>query len=199
MARTVVPTSKAGDVLTAAWQNTYIKNNEAWHYQMLTPRNLWIGGWRPRETAGAGGPAVLTAGSNYFDYLAFDKDTKEYAWANIPMPLNYDGGTITAKVYWSHPATTTNFAVAWKIAAVSLTNAEALNRALGTAVQVNDSGGTEGVLYISDATGPITIAGTPAAGELVHFDIHRVADDATNDTLAVDAYLHGVLISYGLA
>jgi hypothetical protein len=33
----------------------------------------------------------------------------------------------------------------------------------------------------------------------VHFDIHRVADDATNDTLAVDAYLHGVLISYGLA
>ena len=121
MARTVVPTSKAGDVLTAAWQNTYVKNNEAWHYQMLTPRNLWIGGWRPRETAAAGGPAVLTAGSNYFDYLAFDKDRKEYEGANIPMPLNYNGGTITAKVYWSHPATTTNCAVAWKIAAIALT------------------------------------------------------------------------------
>ena len=37
MARTEVPTSTAGDVLTAAWQNTYVKNNEAWHYQMLTP------------------------------------------------------------------------------------------------------------------------------------------------------------------
>lgn len=205
MAWTTPRTWVTGETVTAALMNSHVRDNldflEAQRVILngyATTKNLWIGNWQPRETAGAAGSQVLTAGSNYYNYLAFDKDTKEYAWANVPMPVNYNGGTVTARFYWSHPATTTNFGVRWAIAATSMTDAEALNTALGTAVGVTDTGGTEATLYVSDATSAITIGGSPDDYHMVHFDVYRYAD-YVDDTLAVDAYLLGVLITYGIA
>lgn len=204
MAWTTPRTWVTGETVTAALMNTHVRDNmdflEAQRVILngyATTKNLWIGNWQPRETAGAAGSQVLTAGSNYFNYLAFDASTIEYAWANVPMPVNYNGGTITARFYWSHPATTTNFDVVWGIAATSMTNAEALNASLGTAVTTTDTGGTEATLYVSDVTSAVTVGGTPDDYHLLHFDVYRKADDAA-DTLAVDAYLHGVLITYGI-
>ena len=70
--------------------------------------------------------------------------------------------------------------------------------AQGTAVYSNDEGGTA-MLYISPATSAMTIGGTATAGKMVQFRASRKADDATNDTLNVDAYLIGALIKYGVA
>ena len=200
MAYTTPRTWVAGETVTAALMNTHVRDNISYlktQTDYALTKNLWIGNWTPRETAGAGAPAVLTAGSNYYSYIPFDPITPEYAYANVPMPVNYDGGAITAKAYWSHPTTTTNFGVVWVISAVAMTDNTALNTALGTQVALVDTGGTAGNLYVSAASANITIAGTPDDFYLVHFDIFRYPPNA-NDTLAVDAYLHGVLITYGV-
>ena len=54
-------------------------------------------------------------------------------------------------------------------------------------------GGTTDSLYISPESSAITVAGTPAAGDMVFFRIARVATDGA-DTLAVDARLHGITL-----
>ena len=200
MAYTTPRTWVTGETVTAALMNTHVRDNLSYlktQTDYALTKNLWIGNWTPSETAGAGAPAVLTAGSNYFSYIPFDKDTNEYAYANVPMPVNYDGGTITAKFYWSHPATTTNFGVTWGICAASMTDNEALNTSAGGWAGVDDTGGTAGNLYVSSATGAVTISGSPDDFHLVHFIVVRSPSSA-GDTLAVDAYLHGVLITYGV-
>jgi len=164
-------------------------------------KQLWIGNIRPTTTSGCGGATSIEMGTNknMYDYCPFDKDSIEYGYANVAMPQDYTGGVIYAQFYWLHPATTTNFKVSWGIAAVSFSNDDTLDAAQGTAIYSNDEGGTTSDLYISPQTAAITIAGTPVAGDLVQFRMLRKADDGTNDTLAVDAYLLGALIWYPVA
>ena len=111
--------------------------------------------------------------------------------------ISHDSGTITFSVDWYHPATTTNFKVAWALDAVAIPDNSALNGTFGSAVQVNDTGGTTNKLYISPTSTAVTIGGTPAPNNLVIFRIRRVATDGTNDTLAVDAGMIGVRINFG--
>jgi len=161
-------------------------------------KQLWIGGFKPTLTNGCGASFQLemTTNKNIYDGLPFDKDAIEYAYANIAMPQDYTGGVIYFQPYWTHPATTTNFKVSWGLAGVSFANDDALDAAQGTAIYVNDTGGTTSDLYVGDQSAAVTIAGTPDAGELVQFRCLRKADDGTNDTLAVDAYLIGYMIWY---
>lgn len=161
-------------------------------------KQLWIGGWRPTKTSGCAESASIemTTNKNVYDYLAFDKDAIEYAYANVPMPDDYSGGVIYAKPYWAHPAAITNFKVSWGLQAVSFSDDDALDAAQGTAQYSNDIGGTANDLYIGSVTPAITIAGTPAAGDLIQFRSFRKANDVTYDTLDVDAYLLGWMIWY---
>lgn len=127
--------------------------------------------------------------------LDFDKDTEEHADFTFAMPSDYDGGTVTAKFLWMHPATTTNFAVVWGIEGRCYADGDALDQAMGTAVTVTDTGGTTNDVYISPATAAITWAGAPAAGQLINLTVFRKAADGA-DTLAVDAKLIGVQLTY---
>jgi len=164
-------------------------------------KQFWIGNAKPTLTAGCAASAQIEMGTNknVYDYLAFDASTIEYAYANVAMPQDYTGGTVYAQFYWLHPATTTNFKVSWGLQAVSFSNDDTLDAAQGTAIYSNDEGGTTSDLYISPQTTAITIAGTPVAGDYVNWRISRKADDGTNDTLAVDAYLLGYLVWYPVA
>ena len=94
-----------------------------------------------------------------------------------------------------HAATTSDFAVVWGIEGRCYANDAALDQAVGTAVTVTDTGGTTTDLYISAATGAITWAGSPAAGQLINLTVFRKAADGS-DTLAVDARLIGVQLNY---
>jgi len=123
----------------------------------------------------------------------FDKDTDEYVQFQIPMPSSWDEGTVTAKFYWSHPATATNFGVSWAIQGLSLGNSDALDSAFGTAIVVDDTGGTTDDIFVSDESAAVTISGTPAASDIVIFRIFRDVSDA-NDDLAVDARLHSITL-----
>ena len=159
------------------------------------PGNSAAGAMVARTTLGpANGTVETTTNKVMFKTLDFDASTKEYAQFAIRMPKSWNEGTVTAIFAWSHASTTTNFKVAWALQAVAIGDDDAGDAAFGTAQQANDTGGTTNDLYASPETSATTIAGSPVAEDWVVFQVYRVADDATNDTLAIDARLHGVSI-----
>lgn len=147
----------------------------------------------PRQSSGCAALAYLSGASGQPDvpYLAFDSSSTEYAEFAIAMPESWDEGTVTFQPIWTHPATTTNFGVCWKLQGVAFGNDDALAANFGTAQSSVDTGGTTSDHYVGPASSAITIAGTPAAGDTVFFRVARVHDDA-GDTMAVDAYLIGI-------
>lgn len=161
-------------------------------------QSIWIpaGAFVANTTSGpATGSLETTTNKVMLPSLDFDASAIESAQALIAMPKQWDLGTVSYKVFWRHPSTTTNFKVAWDLAGVALSDGDAGDAAFGTVQQVNDTGGTTNTIYVSPEPGTaVTIAGTPAAEDLVALRIRRVATDATNDTLAVDAALLGVML-----
>jgi len=158
--------------------------------------NIPAGAWKARTTNGAATGSVETSTHKLMiNTLDFDAATVEYAQCDVQMPTSWDGGTVTAVFCWSHAATTTNFGVAFSLAGVSLGDGDALDAARGTAQTVTDTGGTTNTLYITAETAGVTIAGSPAAGEWVKFEIARQVANGS-DTMAIDARVHSVQIRY---
>lgn len=163
---------------------------------------IWIpaAAMTPRTTAGAAaGTAETSTNKVMLSSLDFDASTIEYAQFAIQMPESWDESTVTAKFTWKHAATTTNFGVSWGIQGVALSDDDASDAAFGTAIYANDTGGTTGDIYRSPETAAVTIAGTPATGDYVVFQVLRKADDGTNDTMSIDAGLLGVSVFYTVA
>jgi hypothetical protein len=149
-----------------------------------------------RTTNGAGaGTVEMTTNKNMLKTLDFDASTQEFAQFTIRMPTSWDEGTVTFAPVWSHPSTTTNFGVVWGLAAVAFSNDDAMDTAYGTAQTSTDTGGTTNDLYEGPESSAITVAGTPAAGDTVFFQINRTVADGS-DTMAVDARLHGIALKY---
>lgn len=159
----------------------------------LTAAGMW-----PLTDAGAAGPTKVEFDTNDVDvyFLDFaDGATKLFAAGLLVMPSDWDGGTVTAAVYWTANSTSTN-PVLWGVSGRSYGNFEALDQAMGTEQTVQDAlNGTANDLAISGATAAITLGGTPAAGELAYFKVSR--DPASgSDTLAATARLIGVMVTY---
>lgn len=149
-----------------------------------------------RTTNGAAsGTAETSTNKVMLKSLDFDATTAEYAQFAVRMPKSWNLGTVSAAFVWSHAATITNFGVTWGIQGVAVSNDDAADAAFGTEVYVDDTGGTTDDLYTSSTTASVTIAGTPAAEDYVIFQVLRNPAD-TDDTLAVDARLHGVTLYY---
>ena len=158
--------------------------------------NVWIPAaqWIPRTTTGCGiDSRELSTNKINTDELLFDPATAEYAQAAVVMPSNWNAGTVTAKFHWT--ASTGSGAVVWALSGRAYADNNALDQATGTAQTVTDTLLTVNYEHITAATSAITLAGSPAAGQLVIFQLYR---DATNgsDTLASDARFLGVEISY---
>lgn len=161
---------------------------------------LWfpIGAFTAATTNGAASAsAETTTNKNVLNTLDFDAATIESAQAVIGLPDSYDGGVIRARVYWTHPATSTNFGVVWSLSAAARGDNEGLDTAFGTAVTVSDTGGTTNNLYITAETANITIGGTPAPRDLIHLKLERLATDGS-DTMAVDAKALGVMLYFNI-
>ena len=151
---------------------------------------------RPSAAGGCAQLAVVASAANQPDIvtLDFDPTTEEYAQFAIPMPKSWNLGTVTFRPVWSHPATTTNFGTVWALQAIALSNDDAIAQAYGTAQTSTDTGGTTNDVYVGPESSAITIAGTPAVGDVVFFRMYRKAADGS-DTLAVDARLHGIWLT----
>lgn len=154
---------------------------------------------RPRSSNGCS-PLATTAGASGqpdIDYLAFDPATPQYAKFVIPMPAGWDEGTVTASFQWRRAANTAAGNVVWGMRAVAVSDNETPALNFGAEATVIDAASTTLANFnLSDPSGACTIAGSPAEGDLVFFEVFRKADDAVNDTLADAAWLTSVRLSY---
>jgi hypothetical protein len=152
-------------------------------------------GIQPSVSGGCAALASLASAANQPDlvYLAFDPTTQEYAQFGFVMPEKWNGGTITFIPHWSHAATTTNFGVVWDLQAVAVANDGAIATAYGTAQTSTDTGGTTNDLYNGPESSAITVAGSPAGGQMVFGRLSRVTGNGS-DTMAIDARLHGITV-----
>jgi hypothetical protein len=148
-------------------------------------------------TSGANLPTITQTTTNAvnFYYIGFpDGATTTFAnWA-MPMPSDYNGGTITAVFYWVAGTASTN-SVRWGLAARAYADGNLIDQAFGTQQQVTDANQANDSVNISAATPAITIGGTPAAGNFVQFRANRNPADAA-DTLPAVAELLAIRITY---
>jgi hypothetical protein len=127
--------------------------------------------------------------------LDFDKDTDEFAQFSVAMPKSWNEGTITYQVYWTPGSTNTGDCI-FGLQAVACADNDTIDVAYGTAVNVTDAGiGTVEDQQISSESGAVTVAGSPAAGELTYFQLFRDAN-AGGDTFTADARVLGVKIFF---
>jgi len=160
---------------------------------------LDAGAMVPCTTAGAAtGTKEYTTNKIEWDYFAYDSGaTEERVQIKWAPPDEWDRGTIKVKFYWSSATgSTTGDTVEWGIKAGALSDSDAIDAALGTAVTVSDAltADSGADLQITAATAALTVGGTPAAGDLVTFEIYRNTDGT--DDMTEDAWLFGVLIQY---
>lgn len=158
---------------------------------------IWVaaGSITPSATGGCAALATIASAANQPDIqtLDFDTTTQEYAQFSIRMPKSWNEGTVTFVPVWSHAATTTNFGVVWDLQGYAASDDDAIATAFGTAQTSTDTGGTTNDVYMGPESSAITIAGTPAAEDLVFFRLSRVTGNGS-DTMAIDARLHGITL-----
>ena len=127
--------------------------------------------------------------------LDFDASTDEFAQFSIAMPKSWNEGTLTYQVYWTPGSTNTGDCI-FGLQGVACADSDTIDVAYGTAVNVTDAGiGTVEDQQITAESGAVTIAGSPAAGELTYFQLFRDAN-AGGDTFSADARVLGVRIFF---
>lgn len=184
---TTLARSAAGEVTV---EGTLIKK--------VGKETIWIpaSAMTARTTNGAAaGTLEMTTNKNMFSTLDYDTTTQEFAQFEIHMPKSWNLGTLTFQPVWSHAATTTNFGVVWELAAVARSDDDVGDVAFGTAQSSTDTGGTTNDIYIGPESSAVTVAGTPAAGDTVQFQLARAPANGS-DTMAIDARLHGIRLFY---
>lgn len=146
----------------------------------------------PTVTAGCAALAQSETTTNKVNYqsLDFDQTTQEHAQFHFMMPDNWNAGTITFKALWTAASGTGT--VTFGLQGVSFANDDALDAAFGTAQTVTDTLLATGDVHVSPTSAAMTIAGTPAAGELVVLRVYR----DISGTLDADAKLIGLKIYY---
>lgn len=158
-------------------------------------QTIWVpaGALVPRTTNGPSS-ATLESTTNKVmrKVLDFDAATDEFAQAYVQMPKSWDRSTVTFIFVWE--ATNTGNVV-WGAQGLALSDDDVIDTAYGTAVTVTDGVTATTDVMRSAESGACTIGNTPAAQDMVSFQIYRDADNAS-DTCAVDARLHGVVILY---
>ena len=132
------------------------------------------------------------------DQLAFDGGaTPERAQFKLKLSENWDLGTLRVKFDWTGATgCTVGDTVEWRIKARAIRDNDAIDAAMGTRQLIVDTlivdSGAD--WQASGATPALTVAGTPAAGCTLLFEVDR--NGPGTDTMAEDALLYGLTIQY---
>jgi hypothetical protein len=158
--------------------------------------SMWIpsSAMKPTVSNGCASHASVetTSGRPDMIVLDFDKDADEFAQFQIAFPKSWDEGTVTFQVYWAGIAATTN--CVWTLQGVAISDNETIDVVYGTAVAVDDAAqGAVEELLVSAESGAVTIAGTPAVGDICYF---RIGRDISEDNMAGDARLLGIKLFF---
>lgn len=124
--------------------------------------------------------------------LDFDQTTQEGAQFLIPMPKGWNEGTVTFQPVWT--ASSGSGGVVWELRGVALSDDDAIDTAFGTGQTSTDTLIATGDVHIGPESAAITIAGTPATGDLVVFQVRRNVSDGS-DTLTADAKLIAIRLN----
>lgn len=157
--------------------------------------NLSAPAWKEATTNGCDSVETVEAGTNDIDYqvLPFDNTSDETAFVNFQMPDSYDGGAVKFRFVWTTDSGGASETVTFELSGRAYADDDAIDQAVGTAVEVSDTWIADGDVHISTWSGDVTLAGTPAGGQLVHLEITR---DVSEDDLGGDARLIAVQIKY---
>ncbi len=151
---------------------------------------IMAGGMQSATTNGAAAGAVETTTNKViYRTLDFDTTTQEFAGFSLPMPKSWNEGTVTFRALWT--AASGSGGVAWALQGLACSDDDAIDQAYGTEQVVTDTLITAGDVHRTSESSAITIAGSPAASDLVFFRVKRVPSNGS-DTLGVDARLIGV-------
>lgn len=171
------------------------------NFACLGYTNIWVpaGSMIPLDTNGAefGSYEYTTTGDIMLDYFAFDGTTEEYIAFNLVMPENWNRSTFKAKFYWApgDSACTAGDKVEFELGGGALSDDDAIDAAIGTTQVITDTvlAGKDGDLHVTAVTPAITIGGTPALLDMIHFKVSRNVGSA-NDNMTEDAWLFGVML-----
>lgn len=148
----------------------------------------------PATTNGAAS-ASIDSGTENVEYkvLDFDTTTQEFACFSVRFPKSWNEGTVTFAPYWT--AASGSGGVVFAVQGVALSDDDAINTAYGTEQTSTDTLITAADVHVGPTSSAITIAGTPAVGDLVFFRVKRNVADGS-DTLGVDARLLGIALFF---
>jgi len=126
--------------------------------------------------------------------LDFDASSDEFAQFAIAFPKGWNEGTVTFQPFWTVTGTNTG-TVAWQLGGIAVSSDDSLNTAFGTLVATTAlaHSGTSNDLMVSVESGAVTIAGSPAVGDQVFFQINR---DISADNQTGDARLLGLKLFF---
>jgi len=165
--------------------------------------SLWVpaSSMTPSVTNGADSETMEYGTNDLTNYvLLFDGSVQdESAEFNVAMPESWDRGTVKGKVFWApgHSDANASEYVRFMLGGVAISNDDPLDVILGTQANMDDQAIADDDLHVTPASSAITVAGTPALGDLVHFKLTRDYDYAgAGAAMDVDARVFGVLIQY---
>lgn len=180
-----------------------VSNGTAWKMGTAGPSDtgqiyLSASAMIPRTTGGCAGPTKNESSTHLLNYYSmdFDSATEENCVVSFAMPSDWNGGTITISAYWTAASTDTN-GVVFGFKGRALENNDTIDQGWGTEVTVTSSNtATTSQLHVTSASSAMTFAGTSVSSlDLCIINIARKVDNAS-DTLAVDAQLVGIMITY---
>jgi hypothetical protein len=128
------------------------------------------------------------------NYLTWDFDgtTSESAWINFQAPTSADESRgFTFEADWGHSLTATGAGVAFTLSMLAVSDGDAIDTAMGTAVTVTDSKLGTDKKHTTAESATVTPAGTWAAGDWIFAKFSRLPSDAA-DLMTVDAQVMGV-------
>jgi hypothetical protein len=147
-----------------------------------------------RTTNGAAtGTTELATNDVMLKTFDFDTTTEEGVQFMISMPKSWDEGTVTFVPHWT--AASGSGGVVWGLAGIAFSNDDAMDTAFGTIQTSTDTLLTANDNHAGPESSAITIGGSPAAEDLVAFQVTREVADGS-DTIAVDAKLIGIKLFY---
>lgn len=167
---------------------------EGSYIKLAGTETIWVpaAAMTARTTNGAAsGTTELATNDVMLRSFDFDTATEEGVGFMIAMPKSWNEGTVTFAPYWT--AASGSGGVVWGLAAYAFSNDDAMDTAVSGQQTSTDTLITANDCHIGPTSSAITIGGTPAANDLVYFEITREVANGS-DTLGVDAKLIGIQI-----
>jgi len=207
MADTAIKDLTAG---TAPDAKTYVMAGQSGSNDRKFTGDQIMAGWQtvsigapsltPRSADGCAALATSNGASGQPDvpYLAFDGAAKEYASICFVLPNSYKTSSVLrARFKWRRASGTGAANVVWGVRGIAIADSESPAQNFGADATVTDAADTTTADFaFSDWTGNITLAGTPAGGQLAFIEVFRDGA-AGGDTLdAVDAWLTAVELQF---